>query len=120
MNQHETEHIGGIFEKPLPLENGTDLFNHLYKEMQEEALLNKKDIKDLNLRAVIQSQRGAVNFVFKTTLNITANELKTRFKQNTNHDPDIADLLILNKLEYVDYLENCGRDIKKLMVGLVD
>lgn len=120
MNEREIEHVGGIIEKPLPLKNGNDLFNHLYKEMKEEALINKKDIKEIKLRAVIQSQRGAVNFIFKTSLNINAGELIQRFKEKGNTDPDIKELLVLSKAKYLDYLESCGQSVKVMMVKLLD
>ncbi len=120
MNGNEIEHIGGILEKPLPLQNGTDLFNHLYKEMKEEAKINKKDIESLHLKIMAQSQRGAVNFIFKAKLKIKSTELKERFKKSKKHDPDIAGLLFLKKSEYLNYLETCGRSVKKVMVELVD
>ncbi len=120
MNGYGIEHVGGVLEKPLPLKNGRDLFKHLYKEIKEEARIYKKDLKNLYLKKVVQGQRGAVHFIFKTKLKITSTELKQRFKQNRKKDPDIGDLLILERSEYLDYLNNCRRSVKKVMVGLMD
>jgi len=120
MNQYEIDHIGGIIEKPLPLQSGADLFNHLYKEMKEEAKINKKDVAESYLRSIIQNTYGAVHFIFKVKLNITAKQLKLKNEKAKKTDPDIKNLIYLDKKEYLNYLENCQISVKKVMVKVID
>jgi hypothetical protein len=120
MNTHDIELVGGMVEKPEPLDNSKDLFNHLYKEMKEEAFIYKKDIDEMFLRAVLQAQKGSVLFHFEIKLNVTAKELKDRFKQKEKQrDKDITDLIFWSREEYLSYLANCGRGTKEALAGVV-
>jgi hypothetical protein len=68
----------------------------------------------------MQAQRGAVIFHYTVDLNLTAKELKARFVQKeSQRDADIEDLVFMSKSEYVKHLETCGRDVTRVLVGVV-
>jgi hypothetical protein len=119
LNQNNLDFIGGNNEKPHPLSNGTELFDHLYREALEEANISKSDFESLILKAVIQMTRGLAFFYYEGRLNITAEELKAQFERQKEKDPDIADLVFFTHDEYLDFLENERGLIGGVVRGLV-
>jgi hypothetical protein len=119
MNSNRLELLGGMVEKPLPLTNSKELFDHLYSELKEEAFINKKDVGSIILRAVMRSAGGTIVFHFDTKLNLTSKTIRERFIKNKNRDPDIADLLFLSKKDFVTYLKTSDRVIKNMLVDFI-
>jgi hypothetical protein len=119
LNQNNLDFIGGNNEKPHPLSNGPELFDHLYREALEEANITKANFESLILKAVIQMTRGLAFFYYEGRLNITADELKDQFESQNEKDPDISDLIFFTRDEYLDFLENDRGLIGGVVGGLV-
>ena len=110
-----TDVLGGMMEYPYPLKNGTDLFDQQYREMYEEGRIRKEDISDIYLRNLIQCPGGQVLLSFQVTLSVSSDEVRQRFDSEES-DPDIAEILIFDRDDYIDMMQNHESVSKQLMI----
>ena len=118
MNDNAIDLVGGIMEKPIEMRTGEDIFNSLYSELEEESCIRKSDVKELFLRAVYLGTNTNVGFYFETSLNISSENLVSRFKKE-NKDQDIKSLKIFSRSEYLSALNNHISNNKQLIVELI-
>ena len=104
MNDNLYDFIGGMAETDTPFDTHTNLFDALYKEMEEEACIDKKMIKDCSLRCFFEANNGHYGFHFLTNLSCNKSEIEERFRHNT--DVDIDSLIFLEKDAYLEKLSD--------------
>ena len=104
MNYSNIDLIGGVMETNVGMKNGDDIFESLYNELEEEAGINKGDIKESYLQTIYLAQGTNVALYFEITLNILSLEILERFKNNK--DADIKSLCVFTRKEYLDALKN--------------
>lgn len=115
MNPNKVDLLGGLMETNLKMENGEDIFNSLYMELEEEACLRKKDIKEKYLRSIYLDTYGNVGFYFEVSLDLSSEILLERFKSESK-DVDIKNLKCLSKDEYIEVLKNhMSKDKNKIL-----
>lgn len=117
MNMNRVDVLGGIIEKPTILENGVDLFNSLFTELEEEAHINAADVSDSYLRAVYTEAKTNVGFYFEVLLSLSSTELLERTAHGMD-DQDIRSLQSLTREEYIAMLQN-GSPGKQLMAQII-
>jgi hypothetical protein len=105
MNENKFEFIGGAMETNIEINNGTNLFESFYAELEEEASIEQRDIKESYLKLIYQKHKTNIGFYFEVILNLTEKELKNKFNSNKK-DQDIESLIFFTKDEYVKALEN--------------
>jgi len=99
MNNNIYDFIGGMAETDTPFNHHTYLFDALYKEMEEEACIDKDMIESCTLRCFFQAKNGHYGFHFLTKLSKSKTDIEKRFKDNT--DIDIDSLVFLKKDQYL-------------------
>ncbi len=105
MNENKTDFLGGIMEIEPPIKSGADLFGSLYKELEEEAIIQKDNISAKALKMVYINYSTNVGFYFEILLDITSEELKQRFAKQIK-ELDIKSLKVLSRLDFIQELEN--------------
>lgn len=105
MNENKIEVLGGILETPPEIFDGNGIFSSLYREMQEEALINQEDILSSYLRAIFLDFKTNIGLYFEVILNVTSEEIIKRHK-NGSTDADIKSIKFFSKEEYLNELTN--------------
>jgi hypothetical protein len=105
MNLNATDLIGGIMETDPELKEGKDIFESLYKELNEEAFIAKDDIKEAYINALYLNTTGNIGFYFMVNLSISSKDLMVRFNTQQK-ELDIKSLIIFSKEEYLNHLRN--------------
>lgn len=105
MNKNKTDFFGGIMEIKPKIKSGKDVFNSLYKELEEEAFIIENDIAWCILNMIYITPSTDVGFYFETMLKITSNELEHRFK-NKPKDIDIKSVKIMSRADLIKELKN--------------
>lgn len=118
MNAHAMDMLGGIMEKPLEIENGEDVFNTLYVELEEESCIKKADIKELYLRAIFLTPNTHTCFYFEVILDVHSEELLKRFAHEIK-DQDIKSLKALSREEYQTFLAQHNSPTKQLIAEVM-
>ena len=117
MNPNSIDLIGGIMETDIDMEIGNDVFKSLYKELEEEAGITQKDINECYLQTIYLEYKTNVAFYFEVILNVTAEELVERFKNNK--DGDIKSLRVFTREEYINVLNHHPRINKQFTAKLL-
>lgn len=118
MNTNRYEFIGGIMETKIPIKNGESIFSHLHDEMSEEASILNADISSMSLKSVSITDTHNVDFYFEVVLKTDSTTLQNRFKDN--RDQDIKNLLVLDKIEYLDILKTHKSKVKNFVATIVE
>lgn len=118
MNPNKTELIGGIMELPIELQTGRDVFECFYVEMQEEAMIEKRDIEEIFLKMVYLTPTGNCGFYYEVILHTSANELLHRFA-HASKDADIKRLMSYSRSEYLGLLK-AHTETKKFLATVVE
>jgi len=105
MNKNKTDFLGGIMETEPPIKSGDDLFESLYRELEEEAFIKKEDIANSVLSMVYINPSTNVGFYFEILLKITSDQLKQKFDNETK-ELDIKSLKIMSRQDFINELEN--------------
>ena len=109
MNKNKTDFLGGIVETEPPIKSGNDLFESLYRELDEEAFIGKDDISHCVLGMVYITHSTDVGFYFEISLKITSDELEDRFNGRTK-EIDIKSLKIMSHADFIRELKNHNSD----------
>lgn len=117
MNENKIEVLGGILETPPDIFDGNGIFSSLYREMQEEALINQEDISSSYLRAIFLDSKTNIGLYFEVVLKVTSEEIIKRHK-NGSTDTDIKSIKFFSKEEYVNELKNHNAS-KQLIANLL-
>ncbi len=118
MNHNKYDLIGGIMEEPSKLENGDDVFDCMYIELEEEARILKSDISDFYLRGIARTAKTFVSFYFEVILKVSSEEILNRF-HNEGKDQDIKSLKVMNKEEYLIFLANHPSKTKQTIAQIL-
>lgn len=118
MNSNAYDLLGGIMEKPSEIRNAEDVFDCMFKELEEEAHISRADIKDFYLRAIILTVKTYTSFYYEVMLNATAEDILKRFTDE-NNDQDIKSIKVLIKEEYQGFLKNHASKSKQFIYSLV-
>lgn len=105
MNENKTDFLGGIMETEPPIISGKDLFESLYKELEEEAFIKKDDIASAVLKMVYINTSTNAGFYFEVLLKSSAEDLEQRFRSQTK-EVDIQSLKILSRADFIQTLKN--------------
>lgn len=105
MNVNRIDFLGGIMETDPPIVTGKDIFESLYKELQEEAFISRNNIKETYLKLVYINSKTNVGFYFEVILNILSTNIEQEFNKNTK-EVDIKSLKIMTRSEYITELKN--------------
>ncbi len=119
MNMFVTDMLGGIMEKPLAIETGKDVFECIYVELEEEACIEKNDIKESYLRSVFLTTNTHTCFYFEVILNVLSETLLGRFS-NQNQDQDIKSLKVLSREEYLSFLNSHSSPSKQFISEIMN
>lgn len=114
MNINTVDVLGGVLEIPPRIISGDDIFESLYRELEEEGCIKKEDIAECYVRLVYLSHRTLVGFHFEVTIKPTAEELFKRFV-HMHADQDVRSLLHYAKDEYLKVL--CAHNPSKQIVA---
>ena len=117
MNKYKIDIIGGIMETNVGMNTGYDIFKSLYNEMEEEAGIIKREIKDSYLQTIYLTDRTNIGFYFEVVLSVSSAELLERFKEN--NDKDIKSLCVYTREEYINKLRNHNSLNKKLIATIL-
>jgi 8-oxo-dGTP pyrophosphatase MutT (NUDIX family) len=117
MNNNQFEFIGGIMETSISIIDGSSIFNNFYLEAEEEAGIRREDVSDIEIKYVFITETTAIGFYFEVHLSTSSNELKKRFE--SNDDPDIKNILFLDKQEYIDALSSHKGKAKNFVATIV-
>ncbi len=109
MNKNKADFLGGIIETEPPIKSGVDLFESLYRELEEEAFIKKDDIANSVLNMIYITHSTDVGFYFEILLKITSDELGHRFNNETK-EIDIKSLKIMSRTDFIKELENHNSD----------
>lgn len=109
MNKNKTDFLGGIIETEPPIKSGNDLFESLYRELEEEVFIKKEDISNSILGMVYVTHSTDVGFYFEILLKITSDELEYRFNNETK-EIDIKSLQVMSRTDFIKELENHNSD----------
>lgn len=105
MNKNRTDFLGGIMETEPPIKSGDDLFDSLFRELEEEAFVKKEDISSAILKMVYINPSTNAGFYFEILLKITSDQLQQRFDNETK-EIDIKSLKIMSRQDFISELEN--------------
>lgn len=105
MNKNPTDFLGGIMETEPAIKSGSDIFESLYKELEEEAFITEADIAGSVLKMVYINGNTNVGFYFEISLKITSDQIQERFDSKAK-EIDIKSLKIMSRAEYINVLEN--------------
>ncbi|MBM3206884.1 MAG: hypothetical protein FJZ43_04670 [Candidatus Staskawiczbacteria bacterium] len=105
MNKNPTDFLGGIMETEPAIKSGNDIFNSLYKELEEEAFIFETDIAGSVLKMVYINGNTNVGFYFEVLLKITSDQIQKTFDDQTK-EIDIKSLKVMSRSEYINVLEN--------------
>lgn len=117
LNENTIDQLGGVMETDPRNETGDDVFQSLYKELEEEGHITEKDIQSAFLRAVFVARRTNVAFYFEVILNVSSDDLLARF-ESMKKDIDIKSLKSLSRQEYIDILLDHNAN-KQLMAQIL-
>ncbi len=119
MNMNTIDMLGGIMEKPSEIVTGEDVFDCVYSELEEEACIERNDIKECYLRSVFLTSNTHTCFYYEVTLNLSAVELLDRFS-GKNKDQDIRSLKALSREEYISFLKTNTSPAKQHISGIIN
>jgi hypothetical protein len=105
MNKNPTDFLGGIMETEPLIKSGNDIFQSLYKELEEEAFITEADIANSILKIVYINGNTNVGFYFEILLKITSDQIQEKF-DSKEKEIDIKSLTIMSRSEYINVLEN--------------
>lgn len=114
MNLNTIEMLGGIMETEPPVHTGQDVFDSLYKELEEEALVLPTDISEASLRALFLERRTNIALYFEVVLTVSAEEIFTRFRERSK-DADIKCLKAHARKDYLEVLR--GHNANKQFIA---
>ena len=103
MNIYMTGLVGGIMETSLKFSNGYDVFNSLYKEINEEIGFTFYDISEIYLRSIFLERNTNVCF-FEIMLKIDLDKVINIF--NKTKDIEIESIQSFEKDSYLEKLNN--------------
>jgi hypothetical protein len=103
MNRNTNDVLGGVMETNIEM-NSEYIFNVLHTELQEEAGVEKSEIKNTILKGIYQGMYTNIGFYFETELSISSDEILRRFELNT--DVDVAGIEVYSYREYLKVLKN--------------
>lgn len=118
MNTFTVDMLGGIIEKPPEIENGEDVFDCLYTELEEEACIKRTDMREFYLRSIFLTPNTHSCFYFEVILQIMSEEILKRFALETE-DKDIKSLKALSKEQYFDFLKNHESHTKQFISEII-
>lgn len=111
----EVSLIGGLLSKDeMLIKSSVDISEMLQKELEEEIYIESNEIKDIYLKAIIQTERLAFGLIFYVNLNISAENIKYKFVPND----EIAGIKFCSKKEIVNILKSMG-GARELIAGLI-
>ncbi len=118
MNLNKTVLLGGIMETEPPIKVGEDLFESLFRELEEEAFIKRSEIVSCLLKLVYINSKTNVGFYFEVPLNISSIDLEDRFN-SSEKEIDIKSLKILSREEYLNILKNHNEN-KQFLANLIE
>ncbi|HBI17663.1 MAG: hypothetical protein UR60_C0006G0034 [Candidatus Moranbacteria bacterium GW2011_GWF2_34_56] len=75
--------VGGVLSKDEGIiEKSDDIFKALQREIKEELNINKENLEDIYLKAVILTERLAIGFIFCVNLNMNMENVQSNFIVN--------------------------------------
>jgi hypothetical protein len=95
-NKSKVELLGGIVGDSMDVRSGEDLFTVLYQELNEEAIIAKKDIQTCILQLIFINLTTNIGFHFDVQLSITKEQVEKQFQEG-KRDVDIKDLLFVHE-----------------------
>lgn len=107
MNKNTEEMLGGIVGDEGPVESGTDLFNELYRELEEEGSIPKSSVAHMALELVYVAPRTNVGLHFSVLLHDTRKEVQERFDK-ADKDHDVHSLIFVTRAELPQKLIDLG------------
>jgi len=99
--------LGGIVGDETPARSGKDLFNEMYRELEEESAVPSSAVDRMALELVYLSPSTNVGFVFSVQLTDTRAALEQRFAASEK-DPDIAGLVFTKPEDLAPTLRALG------------
>ncbi len=118
MNKNRTDFLGGIMETEPPIKSGEDLFESLYRELEEEAFIKKENISNSFLVMIYINPSTNVGFYFEILLNITSVQLKQKFDNETK-ELDIKSLKVMSRQDFINQLKNHNLN-KQFLAGHIE
>ena len=118
INENKFDFIGGAMETDIKIDSGYQLFESFYKELKEEAFVEKNDIKESYLRIIYSNPKTNIGFYFEIVLAQTKDELINKFNSREK-DPDIHSLKFFKRDDYIKTLEEFNIN-KKFISTIVE
>ena len=97
---------GGLQPDELEVNSCTDIFENMFKEMKEEAGIEKTNILKIKGIGITLSSKYNVIFIFYTLLNITRDAALEIF--NANNDNEMSDLIFVEEDKLIEFLKDKG------------
>lgn len=111
MNENNIDFLGGVMEANPEVKAGSDIFQCMYDELEEEAAISRNIINDIYLQLIYLNPKTSVGFYFEVILNISSIALLERFTAQ-GKDDDIKSLKVFSREEYIATLEEFNANKK--------
>lgn len=96
---------GGVLSKDeAVIGKSEDIFGALYREIKEELNIDKENLKDLYLKAIIMTERLSIGFIFYVSLDMNIESVQNKFIAND----EFVSIKGHNKEEIVNVLKSMG------------
>lgn len=99
--------IGGVMDEEVPLRSGIDIYETMYKEMEEETAIPRDSISRCMLEVVYMSPSTLIAFHFMIDLLDTKEEVAKRFAR-VGGDAEVQDLLFVPAADMPQHLAAMG------------